>query len=115
MKFRDAIGYGQQVERPESPGVYEDVITERILRGEVLRNTRSLAEGDKVNNDRSIGNRFSLLADTYAAQNFETIRYITWRGRRYLIREIEYVAPRLLITPGGVYNGPTPSPSPDAN
>jgi hypothetical protein len=109
MKFYDAIGYAQSVERPEGSGKYEDIITERMLYGDVLRNTRALEEGDKVNNDRSIGNRFSLMADAYATENFETIRYIKWKGRRYLLRQVEFAPPRLLITPGGVYNGPTPA------
>ena len=109
MKFYDAIGYAESVERPLGSGIYEDVITERKLYGEVLRNTRAQREGDKVNNDLSIGNRFSLIADTYADENFESIRYIKWKGRRFLVTDIEFAPPRLLITPGGVYNGPTPS------
>lgn len=109
MKFYDAIGYAESVERSEGSGIYEDVITERKLYGDVLRNSRSLEEGDKVNNDRTIGNRFSLMADAYANENFEAIRYISWRGRRYLIQQVEFVPPRLLLTPGGVYNGPTPA------
>lgn len=109
MKFYDAIGYAESVERPEGSGITEDVITERKLYGEVLRNTRAQAESDKVNNDRSIGNSFSVIADGYARENFESIRYVTWRGRRYLLTQIEYVPPRLNLTPGGVYNGPTPA------
>jgi hypothetical protein len=109
MKFYDAIGYAESVERPEGSGIYEDVITERKLYGDVLRNTRALAEGDKVNNDLTIGNRFTVMADTYASENFESIRYIKWKGRRFLLTQIEFVPPRLILTPGGVYNGPTPT------
>ena len=109
MKFYDAIGYGESAERPEGSGIYEDIITERKLYGDVIRNTRALAEGDKVNNDLSIGNRFSVLADPYATENFENIRYVCWKGRRFLLRDIEFAPPRLILTPGGVYNGPTPA------
>lgn len=109
MKFYDAVGFAESVERPEGSGVYEDIITERMLYGEVLRNTRALAEGDKVNNDRSIGNRFSLMNDPYSGANFNSIRYIKWMGKRYLVTQIEVVPPRLLLTPGGVYHGPTPT------
>lgn len=108
MKFYDAIGYAESVERSDNSGVFEDIVVERMLYGDVLRNTRAQDEGDKVNNDISIGNRFTLVADGYAAENFESIRYIKWKGRRYLIASVEYAPPRLLITPGGVYHGPTP-------
>jgi hypothetical protein len=110
MRFYDAIGYAESAERPEGSGIYEDVIVEKKLYGDVLRNTRALEEADKVNNDLTISNRFSLVADTYASENFEAIRYIKWRGQRYLAQRVEYEPPRLILTPGGVYNGPTPEP-----
>lgn len=109
MKFYDAIGYAESVERPEGSGVYEDVVIERKFYGDVLRNTRGLEEGGKVNNDLSLSNRFSLMADPYARENFDSIRYIKWKGRRFLITSIEFAESRILVTPGGVYNGPTPA------
>lgn len=109
MKFYDAIGYGESAERPEGSGIYEDVIVERKLYGDVLKNSRALREGDKVNNDLSIGNRFSVVADAYALENFTSIRYIKWMGKRFLLTDIVSDPPRLILTPGGVYNGPTPA------
>ena len=111
MKFYDAIGFAESAENPEGSGKYEDVITERKLYGEVLRNTRALREGESVNNDLSISNRFSVKADAYSIENFNAIRYITWKGRRWIASSVEFDAPATLnIIPGGVYNGPTPSP-----
>lgn len=115
MKFYDAIGFAESVER-EGSGIYEDIIVERKLFGEVLRNTRSLTEGDKVNNDMTIGNRFSVILDPYASENFNSIRYVKWMGRRYLLTNVDFVPPRLILTPGGVYHGPTPTaPSASGN
>ncbi len=101
MKFFDAIGYGESAERPEGSGIYEDVIVERKLYGDVLRNTRALREGDKVNNDLSIGNRFSVMADAYAFENFVSIKYVCWAGKRFLLTDISVEPPRLILTPGG--------------
>jgi hypothetical protein len=109
MKFFDAIGYVASAERPEGSGIWEDVATERKLYGDVLRNTRALNEGDKVNNDLSIGNRFSVVADAYALENFWAIKYIVWMGERFIVSNVEVLPPRLILTPGGVYNGPTPA------
>jgi len=109
MKFYDAIGYVVSVETPEGSGIWEDVVTERKLYGEVLKNTRALREGDKVNNDLSIGNRFSVLADPYASENFWAIKYVMWQGKRFLVTNVDVEPPRLILTPGGVYNGPTPA------
>lgn len=109
MKFYDAIGYGESVETPEGSGIYEDVITERKLRGEVLRNSRALEEADKVNNDRTVGNRFTVVADAYASENHHAIRYVKWMGQRYLVTSVTVEPPRLILIPGGVYRGPTPT------
>lgn len=110
MKFYDAIGFAESVEN-EDTGISEDIIVERMLFGDVLRNTRVQSEGDKVNNDATIGNRFSVILDPYASENFNSIRYVKWMGRRYLLTNIEIVPPRLNLTPGGVYHGPTPTAS----
>lgn len=102
-KFYDEIGYAETVETV--PGVYEDVITARKYYGDVLRNTRSLDSGDKVNNDISVGNSISILADAYAYQNFHKVKYITWMGTRWLAKSIEVKAPRMIFSLGGIYNG----------
>lgn len=109
MKFYDAIGYVESAERPEGSGIWEDVVTERKLYGDVLKNTRALREEAKVNNDLSIGNRFSVVADAYALEHYWAIKYVVWNGKRFLVSNVDVEPPRLILTPGGVYNGPTPT------
>jgi hypothetical protein len=111
-KFYGEIGYGETVET--SPGVWEDVITERLYYGDVVRNTRKLQEGDLINNDLSVGNSISIVADAYANDHFFAIRYIKWAGTLWLVRDVEVLSPRLLLRLGGVYNGPRPVIPPDA-
>lgn len=104
-KFYGAIGYGAAVE--SAPGVWTDVITEKSYFGDVLRNTRVLASGEKVNNDLSVNNSISIVADAYANEHFFAIRYIRWAGALWTVSEVEVQSPRLLLRLGGVYNGPT--------
>jgi hypothetical protein len=105
-KFYGNVGYGQSVE--SAPGVWKDNITEFPYFGDVVRNTRRLVDGSKVNDDLTVGNSISIVADAYAIENFFAMRYIIWMGSRWEISEVEVQAPRLLLTLGGVYNGPTP-------
>lgn len=108
-KFYGEIGYGVAIET--APGVYDDVITEYLYFGDVVRNTRRLEyEGEKVNSDLSIQNSISIIADAYALANFFAIRYIRWMGQVWTVSDVEVQAPRLLLRLGGVYNGPTYSP-----
>lgn|SRR5690606_27026255 len=104
-KFHGVIGYGETVE--VRPGVWEDVITERTYFGDVVRNSRQLDNGEKVNNDISVGNSISIVADPYANGHFFAMRYIRWAGALWTVTDVEVQSPRLLLRLGGVYSGPT--------
>jgi hypothetical protein len=106
VKFYGAVGYGQNVE--SAPGVWTDVITETSYIGDVMRNTRRLVDGSKVNDDLTVGNLISIVADAYALENFFAMRYVVWNGTRWVVSQVEVQPPRLLLTLGGVYNGPLP-------
>ena len=99
-KFYGEIGYGESVE--SAPGVWKDEITERKYYGDVVRNTRKLLEGEKVNNDLSVGNSISIVADAYANEHFFAIRYIRWAGTLWKVSDVEVQSPRLLLRLGGV-------------
>lgn len=104
-RFYGEVGYGEPVEK--SPGVWEDVITEVKYRGDVVRNTRRLEEGQKVNFDLTINNSISIVADAYANEHFFAIKYVKWMGTLWVVTEVEVQSPRLLLRLGGVYHGPT--------
>lgn len=106
-KFFGEIGFGETVKT--AAGVWEDVITERNYRGDVVRNARSLESGDKVNDDISVDNSLSIVADQYANEHIFAIRYVRWAGSLWKISNVEVQRPRLILRLGGVYNGPTPA------
>lgn len=101
-KYYGAIGYAKTIET--SPGVWEETIIEKNYKGDVLRNTRRYESADKLNDNININNQISILADSYAYENFFSMRYITWFGSKWKITNIEVQRPRLLLTIGGVYN-----------
>lgn len=103
-KFYDVIGYGQSIET--APGVWADEITERRYYGNVVRNTRRLSEGQSVNDDLSVNNSISIIADPYAMEHFFAIRYVAWAGTLWKVSDVEVERPRLILRLGGVYNGP---------
>lgn len=83
-------------------------MVERDYVGDVLRNTRKLQSGESVNDDLSVDNSISIVADAYANEHFFAIRYVMWAGVRWKVSNVEVQHPRLLLRLGGVYNGPTP-------
>lgn len=105
-KFHGKIGYGESVESPAGSGVWVDDIVEYEYYGDVVRNTRKLQEGEYLNNDLTVGNSISIVADAYAREHFFAIRYVEWAGALWTVSEVEVQSPRLLLRLGGVYNGP---------
>jgi hypothetical protein len=104
-KFYGAIGYAVSTET--SPGVWTDVITEKVYYGDTVKNTRRLEAGEGLNDNINISNLISIVSDPYANQNFHTMKYIKWMGTEWKITNVDVQRPRLILTIGGVYNGPT--------
>lgn len=111
-RFYGVIGYGETVETPPGSGVWKDQITEYSYFGDVLENTRRLQEGEYLNDDLSVSNEISVVADSYLNKHFHTIRYVEWAGARWRVSTVSVQSPRLILRLGGVYNGPTPEPAP---
>lgn len=108
-RYYGEVGYSEgTVETPPGSGVWVDSIVERSYFGDVVRNTRQLRPGDKINDDLEVNNSISIVADPYAMQNILAMRYIRWMGSLWVVTDVDVEAPRLLLRLGGVYNGPTP-------
>lgn len=106
-RFFGRVGYGEMVE--SEPGVWKDQITEYSYYGDIVRNMRQLREGENLNNDLSVQNSISIVADQYANDHFFAIRYVEWAGTLWKVSSVDVQSPRLVLSLGEVYNGPTPS------
>lgn len=105
-KFYGEIGYGETVET--APGVWEDVVVEYNYYGDVLRNARTLENGETLNSNINVSNSLSIVADAYANEHFIAIRYVRWMGTLWKVTNVEVKSPRLILQLGGIYNGNTP-------
>lgn len=119
-KFYGKLGFNTgSVETPPSSGVWVMQIVERPYYGDILQNSRQTDEKTTVNPNLTVSNRISILADAYANETFFAIRYVEWMGSLWQVQNVLVQAPRLILTLGGVYNGPTApasseAPGPDA-
>lgn len=103
-KFYGAVGFG--VSEEKAAYVHDQNITERMYSGDILQFSRRFEKGEGLNDDLNISNKISILGDPYAYENFVNIRYVTWMGTKWKVPSIEVNYPRLILTIGGVYNGP---------
>lgn len=102
-KFYGKLGFEQTNET--SPGIYEEEIMEHNYYGELIRNTRRLEQGASINDDVTITNQISILADPFIRKNFHSLRYATYAGSKWKVTSIEVQYPRLILSIGGEYNG----------
>lgn len=103
-KFHGFIGFaGDQTET--SPGIYGEEITEKEYSGDLLRFNRRIQGSGKVNDDMTISNQISVIADAYLNENLYAVRYVTFMGAKWKIESVEVDYPRMIFTLGGIYNG----------
>ena len=104
-KFYGPVGYAEPVETKH--GIWEDQITERNYSGDVVRNTsRWSTSSDSTNDDLNISNQISIVADPFATNNIYAMRYVEFQGAKWKITNVEVKYPRLILSVGGLYNGP---------
>ena len=93
------IGFAEQVEIAHS--VWTEKITERTYRGDVLRNTRRLMDSQQINDNISISNQISVVADAYIHDHFINMRWIEFMGAKWKATQVDASqSPRLIITLG---------------
>lgn len=102
-KWCGNVGYETTSET--SPGVFEEIIEPRRHYGDVLRSVRRLTNSGTVNDNISISIEISIVADPFALKNFHSIRYVEYMGAKWKVTSAEARYPRIILTPGEVYNG----------
>jgi hypothetical protein len=102
-KFYGKIGYVRTIE--SEPGIWTEEATEREYYGDIIRNSRNLNSSNEINDSINISNNISVVADPYAKENFQYMRYVIFMGVKWTISNVLIEYPRIILTIGGVYNG----------
>ena len=98
MKFSGPIGFSETVEI--RPGVMQPKITEKHYKGDVLRKISKWQQGYQANDDLTVNNQISIVANEYAFKHFSSIKYVAakacfgdrrglqWRARRHRLKNL---------------------------
>lgn len=105
-KFYGPIGFVKSQETYSGSGIWEDVPIEKNYRGIIVKNVKRWDSSEYLNKDLNISNTISIVADPYISNHLASIRYIKWLGSYWEITSVSVEHPRLVLTIGGVYNGP---------
>lgn len=101
-KFYGNVGYA--ITEETKPGVWMPRIVDKPYHGDLIKNSRRLENTSKVNDDVSLEDQISIVADPFAYENFHNIRYVEYMGAKWKVNSIDVQYPRLVLTVGGVWN-----------
>ena len=104
-RFYGVVGY--VIEKETALDVTDEKPVERYYKGDLVKNNRKLDQGVGKNDDVTISNQISIVADPYALSHIFAMRYVRWMGTNWKVSNVEVQHPRLILTLGGVYNGET--------
>lgn len=101
-KFYGAVGY--VVDETKDDITVEKPV-ERFYKGDVLKRSRRLENSEGINDNVTISNQISIIADPYAYNHIFAMRYVKYLGTAWKVTTVEAQTPRLVLSLGGVYNG----------
>ena len=107
-KFCGKVGF---ITYTQDGDVYKEAVTEKTYYGDVIRLSRRYEPSDKLLDDMTLNNEIEIVADAFAYENFQAMRYVNYLGANWEITSATVGRPRITLQIGGVYNGeqgPTP-------
>lgn len=101
-KFYGKVGFLRIDETAQD--VYGEILTERLYKGDVIRNQKRYQSSESLNDDVVLSNNISIVADSYANENVFAIKYVIYKGVPWKVTNVEIQRPRIILTLGGKYN-----------
>lgn len=107
MRFFGQIGFVEHQEKIVDgigSGVWEDTVIEKSYYGDVVNLTRKYdTVADKVNDNITLSQSISIVADAYALDKFCFMKYVILNNVKWKITNIRVEYPRVTLTLGGLY------------
>lgn len=107
-RFHDKVGFLIPVD-DQRTGMSTNRAVERPYYGRVIEHTRRWDSNEHVNDDLTISNQIAITANDYAFKHMSSIAYARFMGGYWKVSSIRVKAPEIILTLGGVWNGPTES------
>lgn len=102
-KFYGNVGFVRTVETDQD--IWDTVETPKPYCGDLVRNQRRWENGSSANEDLTISNEISIIADEFAYDNLDAMKWVEFMGSKWKINSVTVNYPRITLTLGGVYNG----------
>lgn len=104
-KFYGIVGF--MTPKDNGNGVWADEIVEQKYFGDIVKSQYgySYQSSGNLNDDITVSNDISIIADSFANEHYSAIRFVELNGTRWKVTSVSMQYPRLVLSIGGVYNG----------
>ena len=104
-RYYGAIGFIRTED--DGTGIWEEKETVRHYYGDLNSNVRKWNQQNDVgsNDTLSLNNNISILADRFAYDNLDAMKWAEFQGIKWRITSVEINYPRMTLFFGGVWNG----------
>ena len=112
-RFHGIVGFSVFTDN-QTTGIAEETVVEKTFFGTVTEHRRNWQASDMVTEDLRVENQISITGNDFAYEHATAISYCEFMGQMWKVTGIRIMRPRIILTLGGVYNGPRPA-DPAAN
>jgi hypothetical protein len=104
-QFHDKVGFTIE-EDNQLTGIPKRITVEKPYYGRIIEPGRRFQSAENGAEDLILGNRIAITANDFAFRNAFGITHVRYLGCRWKVTAIRIKAPEIILTLGGVYNGP---------
>ena len=100
-KWQGCVGIADCIE--DEPGLHIDQIVEHKCQGDIISTHWKRQGTDRINDDITLSNQVSIVADPYVFYHYSAITYVEYMGTKWKVTDVSVEFPRIILTVGGKY------------
>ena len=104
-RFHDKVGFCIETDDQET-GIPQKTAVERTYYGRIIEPGRRFQSAENGAKDLILGNQIAITANDYAFKHATSITHVHYMNANWEVTAIRIRAPEIILTLGGVYNGP---------
>lgn len=104
-RFHDKVGFFIE-EDDQITGIPKRTAVEKPYYGRIIEPGRRFQSAENGAENLVMGNQIAITANDYAFTHASCITYVHYMGSNWKVTAVRIKAPEIILTLGGVYNGP---------
>ncbi len=104
-RFHNNVGFFIE-EDDQDTGIPKRTAVEKPYYGRIIEPGRRFQSAENGAENLVMGNQIAITANDYAFQHSSCITHVCYMGSKWKVTSVRIKAPEIILTLGGVYNGP---------